>query len=146
MMTVALSEAIDVLLAIDPANIDDDELHRLVIGVQRQSSRLAAARAPLVSAWDRRRVWAANGAATASARLASDAAMSQVTARVEVGRARRLRSMDCTLKALADGDISLDHAELLTKANWRWREGLFAAHEKALVEHCNGCGTPTPIG
>jgi len=135
-MSVALSEAIDVLLAIEPAQVDDDELHRLVIEVQQQSSRLVAARARLIAEWDSRRVWAANGAATASARLASDAGMSQVTARTEVGRGRRLRTMDHTLKALGDGDISLDHTELLTRANWRWRTGLFAEHEQALVEHC----------
>lgn len=132
----ALSEAIDELLAIDPSQVGDDELHRLVIETQRQTSRMAAARARLISAWDQRRLWASNGASSPSARIATDAGMSQLTARAEVGRARRLRSMDVTLDALGHGEISLDHTELLTRANWRWRADLFGEHEGALVEHC----------
>ena len=50
----ALSAEIDELLALDPDESDDDELHDIVVELLRQSHRLAAARARLISLWDRR--------------------------------------------------------------------------------------------
>ncbi len=54
----ALSAAIDELSACDLDELDDDELHDVVVGLLRQSHRLAAVRARLISVWDRRGLWA----------------------------------------------------------------------------------------
>ena len=43
----ALGAAIDELLARRPDDLDDDELHDVVVGLLRQSHRLAAAAGPV---------------------------------------------------------------------------------------------------
>ncbi len=67
-----LAGVIDSLLDVDPAELSDDELHELVTAIQRQRHRLAAVAATTISAWDRRMVWADNGARSAATRLAND--------------------------------------------------------------------------
>ncbi|CAN5449496.1 hypothetical protein BH18ACT3_BH18ACT3_02970 [soil metagenome] len=66
--------------------------------------------------------------------------MSTGTAKVEVGRARKLQSMPATAQALAAGTISTDHVDLLAKANRPWRETRFDQHEPTLVDHCHKLG------
>jgi hypothetical protein len=51
-----LDTAIGDLLALDLDRLSDGELHELVVGIQRQSHRLAAVRAKPISAWDGRGV------------------------------------------------------------------------------------------
>ena len=64
-----LAAAIDALAALDPDDLANGDLHEVVIGLEREASRLAAARARLVSAWDARRVWADDESRSAAARL-----------------------------------------------------------------------------
>lgn len=134
--TDELAAAIDLLLGVDPNELTDAELHELVTAVQPQRHRLAAAAARVVSAWDQRMVWADNGAGSAAARLANETSMSTSSAGVEVKRARRLRTMPATAAALATGEISPDHVDLLARANQPWREAEFADHEQLLVDQC----------
>jgi hypothetical protein len=124
------------LLGVDPDTLTDDELHELVVGVQRQSHRLAALRAKLISAWDGRRVWADDGSRSPAHRLAREASMAVGSARVELRRARGLRSMPHTTAALASGSLSPDHVDLLSRANYGSRTAFFADHEETLVEQC----------
>lgn len=131
-----LKEAIDSLLAIELSELTDDELHELVTTLQRQRHRLAAVAARAISAWDRRLVWADNGARSAAARLANDTSASASSTGTEVRRARQLRSMPATAGALAGGDLSPDHVDLLARANRPWRNASFADHEDTLVEQC----------
>ena len=131
-----LAEVIDSLLDVDPTELTDDELHELVTAVQRQRHRLAAVAATAISNWDRRMVWADNGARSAATRLANDTAASTGSTGTEVRRARRLRSMPATAAALAAGELSPDHVDLLAKANRPWRNASFADHEATLVEQC----------
>ena len=131
-----LSEAIDALLATDACELSDHALHELVVGLQRQQNRLAAATADAISAWDRRMVWADNGSRSAAVRLANETPSSVGSARTHVRRARRLRSMPGTAAALAAGRLSVDHVDLLAKANTPWRSHLFAEHEHSLVHQC----------
>jgi hypothetical protein len=56
-----LDTALGDLLELDPDALTDGELHELVGAVQRQSHRLAALRAKLISAWDVRGVCADGG-------------------------------------------------------------------------------------
>ena len=130
----ALTEAIDELLTVDPADLENDELHDVVVGLQRQSHRLAAARAALVGVWERRRLWAADGSRSAGHRLAREASMSVKAAKREVSRATALRSMPRTTAAVAAGELSPEHIDLLADANSGTRAALFESHEPTLVE------------
>jgi hypothetical protein len=131
-----LAEAIDSLLDVDPTDLTDDELHQLVTTVQRQRHRLAAVAAVATASWDQRMVWADNGARSAAVRLANETSSSTSSASVDLRRARQLRSMPATATALASGDISPDHVDLLSKAAQPWRNASFADHEDTLVEQC----------
>ena len=130
----ALSGAIDDLLSLDPAELDDDELHDTVIGLLRQSHRLAATRARLISMWDRRGLWARDGSRSAGHRLAREASMSIPAGKREVSRARALRSMPHTSAAVAQGALSAEHVDVLAGANKGRRQVLFESHEETLVE------------
>ncbi len=127
-----LDRANDGLLALDPDTLTDAELHEVVIELQRQSFRLAAARAKLTAAWDGRQIWADDGSRSPGYRLSREASMSVASAKVEVRRARALRTMPATAAALAAGDLSPDHADLLARANDGARAVLFADHEQLL--------------
>ena len=131
-----LSEVIDSLLDVDVSGLTDAELHELVTTVQRQRHRLAAVAATAISAWDRRLVWADNGARSAATRLANDTSASTSSTGTEIRRARQLRSMPATAAALAAGELSPDHVDLLGKANRPWRNASFSDHEETLVEQC----------
>ena len=81
-------------------------------------------------------VWADNGAGSAAVRLANDTSTSPSTAGIELKRARRLRTMPHVADALAAGDLSVDHIDLLANANQPWRNASFADHEEFLVQQC----------
>ena len=132
----ALDRAIDGLLALDPHTFTDTNLHEVVVGLQSRSHRLAAARAKLTAAWDRRQIWADDGSRSPGHRLSREATMSVTSAKAEVRRARALCTMPATSAALAAGDLSPDHVDLLARANDGSRRVLFADHEAVLVEQC----------
>ena len=44
------------LLGADPAALDDQTLHELIVGLQAERSRLAVAAADLIAEWDQRRL------------------------------------------------------------------------------------------
>jgi hypothetical protein len=129
----ALTKSIDELLEVDVRFLTDTQVHDLTVGLQRQASRLAAARANAVGSWDARRIWAADGSKSARARLARECGMDPDTAGADIGRARKLRTMPVTAAALADGLLSLDTVDLLARANTGDRRPLFARDEQLLV-------------
>ena len=131
-----LDHAIDVLLDVDVEVLDGEVLAQLVVSTQRAAARLAAVRAKLLSVWEERRVWASNGARSAAVRLGNDCGLSGESATIELRRARKLASMPHTMAALAAGEISLDHVDLLGRANHRPRQVCFAEFEQLLVDHC----------
>ena len=114
---------------VDPAEMDVDTLHALVVATQRQTHRLAAARARLVAAWDGRQVWAgATGHDRAgtvwpgSARCPSWPASVRCDGACVAGDAadrRRARG----------GSLSPEHVDPLSAANDGHRAKLFADHE-----------------
>jgi hypothetical protein len=133
-MNGGLGPAIDELAMLDPATLPDDELHELVVDLVREDSRLAAARARFVAAWDARRTWADNGSKAATARLMLEASASATTARRELRRARGLRDMPGTASALVEGKLSMDHADLLMAVKHPEIEHLFARDEGILLD------------
>jgi len=131
-----LHDAIDALAAVDPSELEDAELHALVIAVQRERARLGLAAARLLGRWDARQIWAADGSRTASARLSRETACSAASAGVEMRRARHQRSLPATTAAIARGGLSLDHLDLLGRADQVHRAAHFARDEAFLVEQC----------
>lgn len=103
-----LDRIVNDLLDIEIDVLVDEQLQELLVSTYRTATRLAAVRAKLVSAWDGRGVWASNGARTPAVRLGNDCRLSGESAKAELRRARKLRSMPHTLAALADGEISTD--------------------------------------
>jgi Domain of unknown function (DUF222) len=131
-----LDDAIGALLELDPDTLTDSELQESVVAVQRCRARLGAAAANLLSRWDHRGVWAGDRSRSAASRLARDTRTSVSTANVELRRARQLRTMPATADAVAAGELSLDHVDLLARANRPLREAVFADHEPILVAEC----------
>jgi hypothetical protein len=131
-----LDKAIDALSTLDPDTLTDTELDEAVIELQRQRARLGAVAARLLGRWDRRRVWASDQSRSAASRLARDTKTSVGSAKIELRRARQLPSMPATEAAITNGDLSLDHVDLLRRANRPWRNTVFADHEATLVAEC----------
>lgn len=131
-----LDQVVDELLDIEVDALGDDLLHELVVSTHQAAARLAAVRAKLVSAWDSRGIWVSNGARTAAVRLGNECRLSGESAKVELRRARKLRSMPHTMAALARGEISVDHVDLLGRANFGPREACFPEFEELLVDQC----------
>jgi hypothetical protein len=131
-----LDAAIDAALALDIDTLSDPELHDALVDLQRQRARLGVAAARLLARWDGRQVWAGDRSQSAASRLARDTNTSITTARVELRRARKLQSMPATEAAVVEGVLSLDHVDLLGRANQPWRDAVFTDHEPTLVAEC----------
>ena len=137
-MPQQLEAVLDGYLGEDPGCLDDDDLQEFVVGLERESSRLAAVRARALSVWDARGLWGSDRSRSASARLARDAGCSRGHAHGEVNRARKLRTMPCSAAALAGGVLSVDHIDVLARANHGSLTGLFAKGEQDLIENTRG--------
>ena len=130
-----LAEAIDALAALDVDTLSDAELHGLVVAMERQRARLVPPPP---------RCWPAGTAAELGRRrvthprrrLARETNTAVASAKVEVRRAGQLASMPATAAAVAAGSLSLDHVDLLARANRPWRHAVFAEHEAMLVVQC----------
>ena len=131
-----LHKVIDEMLAVAPADLDDETLHDDVIELQAVTARLTALKAARVAEWARRALWNTDGSTCASSRLATEAGLAPSAARDEVRRANALGEMPATAEALAAGDITVAHVELLARANSAGREDDFARDEDLLVEGC----------
>jgi hypothetical protein len=57
LLQTRLSAATAGLLGVDPAVLDDQSLHDLVVAVQVERSRLAVVAAGLIGEWDQRRLY-----------------------------------------------------------------------------------------
>jgi uncharacterized protein DUF222 len=131
-----LGSAVEGVLTLDPDTLTDAELHDAVAEIQRQRARLGVGAATLLARWDQRGVWAGDGSRSAASRLARDTKTSISSANVELRRARHVCSMPATFAAVRDGALSLDHVDLLGRANRPWRGAVFAEHEPTLVAEC----------
>lgn len=128
-MHAALAE----LDAVDPRSLTDDALHGVVIELEMAAAQAAGVRARFVAEWEARRVWADDGSKAAWGRLARECQLSETTAKTEVARAKKLRSMPVTTAELAAGRLSLDQADLLRSANQPDIAVLFERDEQLLV-------------
>jgi hypothetical protein len=128
-----LDEAID---ALADAAVDDGELDAVLIGLMRARHRLAAVTADVLAHWDASGVWRSDGSRSTATRLARDGKVSLTTAHVELRRARKLVDMPATRAALGEGRVSMDHVDLLGRADQEHRHELFVRDEELLVEQC----------
>src|SRR5262245_15701084 len=132
----ALHHSIDALAAVEPSALADDELHALVVAVQHERARLGVVAAGLLHRWDARRVWATDGSRNAAGRLSRETTCSPASAGVEMRRARYQRSLPATTAAIERGELSLDHLDVMGRANQPHRVAHFARDEAVLVEQC----------
>ncbi len=102
------------------------ELARIV-----ERSRAELIRA--TGAWDAASDWAEDGACSPVAWLAHFARVAKKHAKRLVRSARLVHGHERTAKALAAGDLSSDHVDVLTEVTHR-REHLYADHEDVLLD------------
>jgi hypothetical protein len=138
-----LQKAADALAELDPDNLSDEELGATLVTWHRLDARLAASKARLTAAFECRRAYAADGSKTAAAWLARKTHGSPVQMRAQTRLARRLRRMPATTTALADGEISERHAEVLATVAWSARKVVadaFTEAEPKLVDYARTLG------
>jgi hypothetical protein len=138
----SLTSAIDALLTLDPAALDDAELADAVVGLHRQQARLAAATAQLTALLDARQVYAADGSRSCGAWLAHRCRLPIGQARAQAWLGRRLRSMPATAEAFAAGDISQRHASVLASLAGGRTAAFFARDEADLVDDARRLSWP----
>jgi Domain of unknown function (DUF222) len=131
-----LNETIDRAAGLDVDALTDTELDELTVGLQRVRHRLAALNASALARWDGRGVWQSDGSRSAATRLARDGGVSLTTAHIELRRARALVDMPATAAAVGAGRVSMDHVDLLGRADQTHRHDLFLRDEELLVDQC----------
>lgn len=126
-----------VLGEVEPESLGDAELTAYVRELDAVRSRAEAAMARAVAVWDARKVWAGDGATSATAWLAHRCGLSRSSAAVMVRTARRLRSMPSTCQASEGGGLCFAKVVLLASAAHRSDKtrAVFARDEELLVEH-----------
>jgi len=138
----SLTSAIDALVTLDPAALDDSELADAVVGLHRQQARLAAATARLTALLDARQVYAADGSRSCGAWLAHRCRLPIGQARAQAWLGRRLQSMPATAEAFAAGDISQRHASVLASLAGGRTAAFFARDEADLVDDARRVSWP----
>ncbi|MDJ0953668.1 MAG: DUF222 domain-containing protein [Acidimicrobiia bacterium] len=84
--------------------------------------------------WDRSRAWEADGALTPVSWLTHRLPVSRTRAQEQVRTARFLERHDRAAKAVANGDVSVEHINVLSRVANDQREHLLADHADALLD------------
>ena len=101
------------ILDIDPAALTDAEQNTLLRSTAIDRNRLDAAECRLLTDWDTRKVWAADGAHNGAAWLRNQTGCPIASARERLRVARRLRHMPHTAAAFTAGELSYEKVRLL---------------------------------
>ena len=104
-----------------------------VVGLARITERAQAALVGATAEWDGQLDWTADGACSPATWLARHAPVSKGKADRLVRSARLVRRHERTAKALAAGDLTSHHLEVLADKTRR-REDLYADHEDTLLD------------
>jgi hypothetical protein len=131
-----LQDALTDLVVTDVATLTDGEVHRHLMDVTAELSRLQAVQFKLAEVWRSRRVWAEDGSRSAGARLARETHLRRGSANEVIRRAKAVAAMPAALSALEDGAITVDHVDLLAAANTSSRRDHFVEYEVQLVAFC----------
>jgi hypothetical protein len=126
----AADAAVDGLLAIDPAALDQEDLRALTLAAHRLQSRMDAVATKATGAFDR--LGDPQGAIGTAAFVAWKCRLRKEAVKAELSRARALRSMPAVALAYEAGAVSSDHVRLLAVAQ-RSAPDAFDAKEQQLV-------------
>jgi hypothetical protein len=127
----AANAAIDGLLGVDPASLDQESLREWVVAMHRLQHRVEAVATNSTDAFDRH--GDPEGATTIAAWIATRCTMKRSRAKAEVSRARALRRMPEVDAAYSAGAVTGDHVRVLGTAQAANAE-LFEKVEAMLVE------------
>jgi len=128
-------------LGIDPDSLTDEELAERTREFQAARARFDAAELATLAAWDRRQVWANDGALTGGAWLAGHLGVASSTARERLRVARSLATMPLTGAAFEAGEISYAKVRLLARHNRDRTEPAFQRDEAMLVDFARRLST-----
>ena len=120
-------------VSVDPRDLDDDALEARVLERQLAIDRAVADQTRDLSEVERRRSYARDGHTSVTAWLMDRGRMSGAAAKRRMELARSLQRMPIAREALADGEISVDQAEVLSSAREADPE-TFTASEGSLTE------------
>jgi hypothetical protein len=140
-----VGQAIDDLLALDPATLSDADLHDQVVALEREAARFTAARARLLVEWESRKAWVDDGCKSPRVRLSRDCKTAKATAGRDLRRARQLRHMPATAAAFAAGRLSVDYVDLLVNARTEPVAHLFARDEPVLLDQLARLSYPDAV-
>ncbi|CAN5711726.1 HNH endonuclease signature motif containing protein [soil metagenome] len=129
-----LDAALTDLQGLDTDTLSGDELAELLVGLHRETARLAALRAQVTAACATRERWRGDGARCGASWLVHRCGLSVAAANREVRLARRLGAMPATEAALAAGEITAEHVAVIAGVNRADTAELFARDEKMLVD------------
>jgi len=141
-LTGRLRAAVDVLAAVDPDGLSDDELVEAMVELRRQQARLAAATTRLTAAFDTRRVWAGDGSRSAGSWLGHRCRLPGAQMRAEVRLGRRLGHMPATADAFAAGHVAEAHASRLAPLSVGRTGEPFTRDEAMLVGYAKNLSWP----
>ena len=129
-----MAEALEALVASDPSTYADgasiEELHR-------QLCRFESFVTEATAAFEAGEQWAADGAKTASAWLATRCRLPRAVAKRRVRLGRELRHLPACARAFREGDIGLDAARAIASARRHRTEGAMARDEEMLVSQAS---------
>jgi len=130
----ALKEAVDALVAEDPARFSDRES---IKDLYRQLSRVEAVTARASGAFDAGRDWEGDRARSAAGWLAGATHIPKAQAQRRVRLGRDLRLMDVVEQAWVAGEIGEAQVNLLARARTPKRAEIFTRDEELLVSHAS---------
>ena len=128
----ALGEAIDELHEVDVQALPEAEREELALDVDRQLARLTAEHARVIAAVATSRTWAADGSKSCAAWLARKTNGCRSTAAAALRLGESLENMPLVAVALHAGDITLQHARLLSSCR-RFKPDAFGEAEEELL-------------
>jgi hypothetical protein len=125
---------IDLLAGEDRSGWTSGSLSDHLTEAMEARERLDAEILRMSAEWDRRRAWEADGALSAVSWLTHRLPVSRRRAQEQVRTARFLEGNERTAKAVASGDVSVDHMKVLSRVVNDRRERLFADHADTLLD------------
>lgn len=132
-MFAELEVAVKEVGTLDLHDLTEDELAEAAVEIMRLRSALEAGEAAILAACDRRRLWAAEGARSASAWLAHETRHSKADCGARLRLGRTMAQMPLAAEAWAAGEISASHLRYLTRARNHRTAAAFAQGEAELV-------------
>jgi hypothetical protein len=143
MQLEAFADSLDALVASGAANYGDcasmEELHRL-------SARFEAFVTEATSAFETNEEWAADGAKTAAAWIATRCRVPSSAAKRRVRLGRSLRHLPDCARAWRDGEIGVDHAKAIAGARRHRTEASMTRDEAMLVAQATQMGFEDSTG